>query len=139
MEIALKRLSYGLAWELAPYGVTALSITPGFMRTEAILESFGVTEANWRDALDRPNAKAYGWGGSETPCFVGRALAALAADPDLVKKSGGIYNAWELSKEYGFTDVDGTKPDWAVLQEASRKSFAATKMHPAFEWQLART
>ena len=82
MEISLKRLSYGMAQELAPKGVTALAITPGFMRTEAILEGFGVTEANWREAAEHnPEAKKWGFIASETPCFVGRAVAALAADP----------------------------------------------------------
>ena len=82
MEISLKRLSYGMAQDLAPKGVTALAITPGFMRTEAILEGFGVTEANWREAAENnPEAKKWGFIASETPCFVGRAVAALAADP----------------------------------------------------------
>src|SRR5262249_28413814 len=98
MEIALKRLSYALAFELFPHGVTALAITPGFMRTEAILGEYGVTEANWREALANPQAKTYGWGGSETPCFVGRAVAALAADPHVGRKSGGIFTSWELSQ-----------------------------------------
>src|SRR2546425_1213660 len=108
MEISLKRLSYAIAQELAPKGVTALAITPGFMRTEAILQGFGVTEANEREAAEH-NAEAKAWGfiSSETPCFVGRAVAALAADPHVAHKSGGIYDSWSLSEEYGFTDLDG--------------------------------
>lgn len=109
-EIALKRLAYAAAEELAPHGVAALAITPGFMRTEEILEQFKVTEANWRDAVNDPEPKRFGWAGSETPCFVGRAIAALAADPDLMKKSGGLYSSWELSDEYGFSDVNGERP-----------------------------
>lgn len=111
-EVMLKRLSYNLAEELAPHGVTALAITPGFMRTEAILEQFGVTEDNWVEAAENnAQAKSYGFAGSETPCFVGRAIACLAADPHLARKSGGIYSSWALSEEYGFTDVDGRKPN----------------------------
>jgi NAD(P)-dependent dehydrogenase (short-subunit alcohol dehydrogenase family) len=109
-EVALKRLAYAAAEELAPHNVAAVAITPGFMRTEAILEQFRVTESTWRDAVDDPVAKGYGWAGSETPCFVGRAVAALAADPELMGKSGGIYSSWELSDEYGFTDVNGERP-----------------------------
>jgi len=109
-ETGLKRLAYAAAEELAPKGIAAVAITPGFMRTEAILEKFGVTEANWRDAIDKPEPKRYGWAGSETPCFVGRAVAALAADPGVMKKSGGLYGSWELSDEYGFGDINGERP-----------------------------
>jgi NAD(P)-dependent dehydrogenase (short-subunit alcohol dehydrogenase family) len=111
--ISLKRLAYDLAEELASDGVTALAVTPGFMRTEAILEQFGVTEANWRDAAEtNARARSYGFAGSETPCFVGRAVAALAADPEKAKKTGGLYSSWDLSDEYGFTDIDGGTPHW---------------------------
>jgi hypothetical protein len=72
--------------------------------------------------LSQPGAVAYGWGGSETPCFVGRAVAALAGDPRKMNKSGGIYTARELADEYGFTDLDGRRPDHAVLDEAVRKA-----------------
>lgn len=110
VEVALKRLAYAAAEELAPHNIAAVAITPGFMRTEAILEQFKVTEATWRDAVDDPVARGYGWSGSETPCFVGRAVAALAADPGRMARSGGIYSSWELSDDYGFTDVDGERP-----------------------------
>lgn len=111
-EVMLKRLTYNLAEELASHGVSALAITPGFMRTEGILEQFGVTEANWREAAENnARAKSFGFAGSETPCFVGRAIAALAADPHLSRKSGGIYSSWGLSEEYGFTDVDSGRPN----------------------------
>ena len=113
------------------------------MRTEAILEGFGVTEANWREALGNPSAAAFGWGGSETPCFVGRAVASLAADARVMKKSGGIYTARELSQEYGFTDLNGELPDFAVLDEAFKKAsesgpMAALKRHVPHAWQLVR-
>jgi NAD(P)-dependent dehydrogenase (short-subunit alcohol dehydrogenase family) len=110
-ELLLKRMAFSLGEELAPHGVAAVAITPGFMRTEAILEEFGVTEANWRYAAEHnEKAKGYGFAGSETPCFVGRAVAALAADPNVLSKSGGVYSSWGLSDEYGFTDVNGERP-----------------------------
>jgi NAD(P)-dependent dehydrogenase (short-subunit alcohol dehydrogenase family) len=110
-ETTLKRLAYALAEELAPHGVTALAMTPGFMRTEAIMEQFGATDANWREVAEtNKQAKGYGFAGSETPCFVGRAVAALAADPNLIRKSGGVYSSWGLSDECRFADVDGNRP-----------------------------
>ena len=102
------RLAYAMARELAPHGVTALAVTPGFLRSEAMLERFGVTEANWRDAI--PGRR--GFEESETPCYVGRAVAALAADPDVAQKTGRAVSSWGLAREYGFTDVDGRRPDW---------------------------
>jgi NAD(P)-dependent dehydrogenase (short-subunit alcohol dehydrogenase family) len=144
METLLKRLIFGLAHDLGKHGISAVAIGPGFMRTEAILEGFGVTEANWRDALAKPHATAGGWGGSETPCFVGRAVAALAADPNVARKSGGIYTAWALSEEYGFTDIDGQRPDHAVLMaaaEAAMTTFLAPMVAASrlisVDWKLA--
>lgn len=139
MQVALKRLSLGLAHDLKPEGITALCVAPGFMRTEAILEMFGVTEANWRDALRNEEPRRFGWGGSETPCFIGRAIAALAADPDIASKAGGIFTAWELSKEYGFTDVDGSLPDKQVLDDAIRAYFADTPEAPPYQWTVNNT
>jgi NAD(P)-dependent dehydrogenase (short-subunit alcohol dehydrogenase family) len=143
METLLKRMIFGLAHDLESIGVAAVAVGPGFMRTEAILEGFGVTEANWREALKDPRAAAFGWGGSETPCFVGRAVAALAADPQVIKKSGGIYTARELADEYGFVDVDGKRPDHAVLDEAVKNAMesgplAALKRKVPHEWELIR-
>jgi len=132
METLLKRLVFGIANDLGSSGVTAVAVAPGFMRTEAILDGFGVTEANWRDALNKPEAAALGWGGSETPDFVGRAVAALAADPDVARKSGGIYTTRALSEEYGFTDLGGTRPDYAVLDAAVEQA-KETYMAPLLE------
>ena len=88
VKMSVSRLAYALAEELYKHGVAAVAVTPGFMRTEAILESFGVTEANWRHAAENnPKAKSYGFIDSETPCFVGRAIAALAADPRVDRKA----------------------------------------------------
>ena len=102
------RLASALAYELRPHGVAALAVTPGFLRSEAMLEGFGVTEENWCDAAARDPFFAE----SETPLYVGRAVAALAADPQVWKKSGGAYASWTLADEYGFTDADGRRPHW---------------------------
>jgi NAD(P)-dependent dehydrogenase (short-subunit alcohol dehydrogenase family) len=138
VETSLKRLAYALAEELAPHGVTALAITPGFMRTEAILDQFGVTEANWRDAAENNvEAQRFGFIHSETPCFVGRAVAALAADPEVARWSGGVYSSWGLSEVYGFTDLDGTRPNiWPTAAESFAQSPAPA--HAAVQWQLSR-
>lgn len=144
METLLKRLVLGLANDLGKSGITAVAVAPGFMRTEAILEGFGVTEANWREALSHPQAAAMGWGGSETPCFVGRAVAALAADPDIARKNGGIYTTRVLSEKYGFNDVDGIRPDYGVFDaaiEQARKTFLAPSIaagrFTSVDWKLA--
>ena len=105
---AVARLAYAMAGDLDAHNVTALAVTPGFLRSEAVLDHFGVTEANWREAIEKDEYFAE----SETPCFVGRAIAALAADPGVGEKSGGLFSSWTLAKEYGFTDIDGRRPDW---------------------------
>jgi len=111
VKLALKGLALNMAGELKSHGVAAVAITPGFLRSESMLERHGVTEANWRDAGARdPN-----WLESESPLFVGRAVAALAADPDVLAKSGSLCSSWELAREYGFTDYDGRRPDWGSL------------------------
>ncbi len=104
------RLAVAQAAELKPYGVAAVALTPGFLRSEAVLDHFGVTEAGWRDAVAEDPHFAY----SETPAYLGRAVAALAAGPGVMAKTGRALATWELYKEYGFTDVDGTQPDWAA-------------------------
>jgi NAD(P)-dependent dehydrogenase (short-subunit alcohol dehydrogenase family) len=102
------RLAFAMARELRKKNVAAVALTPGFLRSEAMLEYFGVTEENWRDAAKQdPNYLA-----SETPLFAGRAVAALLADKDLLKKSGRVFSSWRLSDEYGFTDIDGSLPHW---------------------------
>jgi hypothetical protein len=100
-----------MAAELKDHGVSALAITPGFLRSESMLEHHGVTEANWRDAGKQdPNFLE-----SESPLFVGRAVAALAADPDILKQTGQLLSSWEVARRYGFTDYDGRRPDWGRL------------------------
>jgi len=102
------RLAYAMAEELRPYHITALAVTPGFLRSEAMLDLFGVTEANWQEGAQQdPHFIA-----SETPYFVGRAVAALAADPHVARKSGQALSSWDLSVEYGFSDMDGRQPHW---------------------------
>jgi hypothetical protein len=106
------------------------------MRTEAILQQFGVTEANWREAAEL-NAEAKRWGfiHSETPAFVGRGVAALAADPQRLRKSGGIFTSLALADEYGFDDVDGRRPNmWKYLQEHVPHTSAKAPL--AYEWSL---
>lgn len=138
-EISLKRLAYNLAEELAPHGVSAVAVSPGFMRTEAILEGFGVTEANWRDAAARnKQAQSYGFAGSETPCFVGRAVAALAADPEVQRWSGGLYGSWTLADEYGFTDIDGARPHWLRYAAEHFPQMVNAKPRTGFQWTLSR-
>ena len=105
---AVIRLAYAMAADLKAHQVTALAITPGFLRSEAVLDHFGVAEANWRDAIEKDPYFAE----SETPCFVGLAVASLAADPNVNEKSGRLFSSWGLAKEYGFTDLDGRRPDW---------------------------
>lgn len=102
------RLAFAMARELRKKNVAAVALTPGFLRSEAMLEHLGVTMENWRDAAKRdPNYLA-----SETPLFAGRAVAALAADKGLAKKSGRVFSSWCLSDEYSFPDADGARPHW---------------------------
>lgn len=127
--VALKRLAFALATELAPHGVTALAVAPGFMRTEEILEHFGATPETWADvARTSRAARQFGFAGSETPAFVGRAVAALAADPDVSRRSGGVYGTWTLADAYGFTDEDGARPHWGrYFDEHFAAMFAGPK------------
>lgn len=108
------RMAFALAHELRPHGATAVALTPGWLRSEAMLEAFGVTESNWRDATERIPHFAI----SESPAFVGRALAALAQDPDVARWNGQSLSSGQLAKVYGFTDLDGSQPDaWRYLPE----------------------
>jgi NAD(P)-dependent dehydrogenase (short-subunit alcohol dehydrogenase family) len=112
---AVIRLAFAQSHELAPHGCTAVALTPGWLRSEMMLDTFRVTEANWRDAAAfQPHFAAI----SESPRFVGRAVAALAADPDLHRRTGGSFSSGELAREYGFTDLDGSQPDcWRYMVE----------------------
>jgi NAD(P)-dependent dehydrogenase (short-subunit alcohol dehydrogenase family) len=104
----VNRIALGQAEELREHGISALAVTPGFLRSEAMLDHFGVTEADWRDGGARdPHFLA-----SETPRYVGRAVAALAADPGVGTRSGQVLTSWDLAEQYGFDDVDGRRPNW---------------------------
>jgi len=107
-KASVRRIAFAQSEELRPHGVTALALTPGFLRSEFMLEHFSVTEANWRDGAKRdPHFAA-----SESPGYVGRAVVALAADANVMRHSGKTHATWTLYREYGFTDRDGSQPDW---------------------------
>ncbi|MEV5712159.1 SDR family oxidoreductase [Actinoallomurus sp. NPDC052274] len=114
VKVAAQRMALAQAEELRPYGGTAVAVTPGWLRSEAMLEIFGVTEETWRDATaEQPHFCV-----SESPSYVGRAVAALAADPDVARWTGRTLSSGELARVYGFTDIDGTRPDaWRYLTE----------------------
>jgi NAD(P)-dependent dehydrogenase (short-subunit alcohol dehydrogenase family) len=114
-KVAVNRLAYSQGHELAPFGVTAVAVTPGWLRSEMMLEAFGVTEASWRDAL--AGSAPPGFADSESPRYVGRAIAALAADGDKARWNQRSVTCGELAAEYGVTDVDGTQPDaWRNME-----------------------
>lgn len=108
------RMAFALGHELGPRGATAVALTPGWLRSEMMLDHFGVREDNWRDALDRVPHFAI----SETPHYVGRAVAALAADPDVARWNGDSLDSGSLARTYQFTDLDGSRPDaWRYMVE----------------------
>jgi NAD(P)-dependent dehydrogenase (short-subunit alcohol dehydrogenase family) len=108
VKTAQKVLPLLWAAELAPHGITTLAVTPGFLRSESMLQHFGVTEDNWRDA----GKKDSNFLESESPLFVGRAIAALAADPNVHARTGMLFGSWELGRDYRLADYDGRRPDW---------------------------
>ncbi|MFJ3714623.1 SDR family oxidoreductase [Streptomyces sp. NPDC090057] len=113
-KASVLRMAFALGHELGPRGASAVALTPGWMRSEIMLEAFGVREENWRDALDREPHFAI----SETPRYTGRAVAALAADPGVSRFNGRSLSSGGLAREYGFTDLDGSRPDaWRYLAE----------------------
>lgn len=113
-KASVLRMAFAQAQELAPHGATAVALTPGWLRSEMMLDHYGVTEETWRDALSTVPHFAI----SETPAFVGRAVAALAADPDVARWNGLSLSSGQLAQVYGFTDVDGSRPDaWRYVVE----------------------
>ena len=121
VKISVIRLAFAMARELRKRGIVSVALTPGFLRSEAMLQHFGVSEANWKDAGKAKNANVNSqdqndspedFMQSESPRFIGRAVAALAADPRAERKSGRVFSSWALAREYRFTDLDGTRPDW---------------------------
>jgi NAD(P)-dependent dehydrogenase (short-subunit alcohol dehydrogenase family) len=129
VKVAVNRLAFTQGRELAPYGGTAVAVTPGWLRSEMMLDNYGVTEATWRDALrpppGRPTAPA-DFALSESPRYVGRAVAALAADPDRARWNQRSTTSGRLASEYGFTDVDGSRPDlWRYILEVREPGLTA--------------
>jgi NAD(P)-dependent dehydrogenase (short-subunit alcohol dehydrogenase family) len=106
-KACVNRMAFALAHELQPHHATAVSLTPGWLRSEAMLDAYGVTESNWRDATTRSPHFAI----SESPALVGRAVAALAQDADVSRWNGMSLSSGQLAKDYGFTDLDGSQPD----------------------------
>lgn len=129
VKTSAMRLAFGMARELRDTRITALALSPGFLRSEMMLDHFGVSEENWPDAIEKDPYFAR----SESPFFIGRAVVALASDPHVREKAGRALATWTLAKEYGFTDVDGSRPDmgselaaalaerWDALIERTRK------------------
>jgi NAD(P)-dependent dehydrogenase (short-subunit alcohol dehydrogenase family) len=127
-KVAVNRLAFSQGHELAPFDATAVAITPGWLRSEIMLEHFRVSEDNWRDALSRQGTAGAppDFALSETPRYVGRAVAALAADPDRARWNQASVESGRLAKVYGFTDVDGSQPDvWRYIEEVREKDLTA--------------
>jgi len=126
-KVAVNRLAFSQGHELAPLGATAVAITPGWMRSEMMLENFGVTENNWREALDPARAESGqpvappDFALSESPRYVGRAIVSLAIDPDRHRWNQQSVSSGALARVYGFTDIDGTSPDiWQHMEESEQ-------------------
>ena len=126
-KVAVNRLAFSQGNELAPYGATAVAITPGWLRSEMMLDNFGVSENNWRDALDPARAQngqpvaRPDFAHSESPRYVGRAIVALALDRERKRWNQQSLSSGALARVYGFTDVDGTSPDvWQKMEESER-------------------
>ena len=122
-KVAVNRLAFSQGHELAAPGATAVAITPGWLRSEMMLEAFGVGEENWRDSIDppgvgqQPTAPA-DFALSESPRYVGRAVVAMASDPDRSRWNQKSVHSGQLAAEYGFTDLDGSQPDvWRFIEE----------------------
>jgi NAD(P)-dependent dehydrogenase (short-subunit alcohol dehydrogenase family) len=139
VKISVIRLAFAMSRELRKRDIVAVALTPGFLRSERVLEHFKVTEANWKDAgkkninptkdqnsnsedqNDAPNDFMV----SESPRYIGRAVVALATDPKVKEKTGRVFSTWALSREYGFTDLDGTQPHWGNY---ARKKYGKYKI-----------
>jgi NAD(P)-dependent dehydrogenase (short-subunit alcohol dehydrogenase family) len=121
VKISVIRLAFAMSRELRKQSIVSVALTPGFLRSERVLDHFGVTEANWKDVGKRKkkdqnspdqNDAPSDFMVSESPRYIGRAVVALAADPKVKEKTGRVFSTWGLAREYGFTDLDGTRPDW---------------------------
>lgn len=130
IKISVSRLALAMAEDLHKHRIAAVALTPGFMRSEQMLDHFGVTESNWRDGAQKDPNFIH----SETPFFVGRAVAALATDPNRLQKSGGLYSAATLAREFGFTDLDGSQPDLGAHVDFE----SYFKLHTRFRWTISQ-
>jgi NAD(P)-dependent dehydrogenase (short-subunit alcohol dehydrogenase family) len=133
IKVIVMRLAFVMAWELRKHRVAAVAVTPGFLRSEMMLDHFKVTEENWRAA----GRKDRHFLASETPLFVGRAIAALAADPKVFQWTGQTTSSWELARRYRVVDADGCRPDWGrhFMTEIPARHFAKAWMRKSLEWQ----
>jgi NAD(P)-dependent dehydrogenase (short-subunit alcohol dehydrogenase family) len=123
-KVAVTRLAFSQGHELGPAGATAVALTPGWLRSEMMLDAFGVSEDNWRDAPGRSAPPDFAL--SESPRYVGRAVAALAADPGRARWNQRSVSSGQLAREYGFTDVDGSRPDiWRYIEEVRERGLQA--------------
>ncbi|MFL5012176.1 SDR family oxidoreductase [Rhizobium sp.] len=114
VKTGVTRMAWAHAQDLEKHGATAVSITPGWLRSEMMLDAYGVREENWREATEVQPHFAI----SETPRFVGRAVAAIAADPDRARWNGQSLSSGGVAKTYGFDDIDGSRPDcWRYMVE----------------------
>ena len=121
-KVSVSRVAYSLGHELTAFGGSATAVTPGWLRSEMMLENFGVTEANWRDAVhgERPSARP-DFVLSESPRYIGRAVVALASDPNRARWNQRTVTSGQLAREYGFTDLDGSRPDiWRYMDDRER-------------------
>jgi NAD(P)-dependent dehydrogenase (short-subunit alcohol dehydrogenase family) len=109
VKTSVIRLAFAMARELRSRRITSIAVTPGFLRSEMMLENFGVTEENWREGAKKDANFIV----SESPFYVGRAVVAVASDPDMFSKTGRVFSSWDLAAEYGFTDLDGSRPMWS--------------------------
>jgi NAD(P)-dependent dehydrogenase (short-subunit alcohol dehydrogenase family) len=135
VKISVIRLAFAMARELRKRDIASVALTPGFLRSEAVLDHFGVSEANWKDVAKKAKNKEENTGSqndapndfmvSESPRYIGRAVVALAADPKVKAKSGRVFSSWALAREYGFTDLDGTQPHWGNY---ARKKYGKYKI-----------
>jgi NAD(P)-dependent dehydrogenase (short-subunit alcohol dehydrogenase family) len=124
-KVAVNRLAFSQGHELAPHGATAVAITPGWLRSEMMLDNFGVFEENWREAVDRAAAPP-DFALSESPRYVGRAVVALATDPERRRWNQQSVSSGQLAPEYGFTDVDGSQPDiWRFIEQVRERGLDA--------------
>jgi NAD(P)-dependent dehydrogenase (short-subunit alcohol dehydrogenase family) len=134
VKISVIRLAFAMSRELRKRKIAAVALTPGFLRSERMLEHYQVTEANWKDVGNRPNADKNSKDQndapddfmiSESPRYIGRAVVALATDPKVMNKTGRVFSSWALAREYGFTDLDGTRPHWG---DYARKKYGKYKI-----------